>query len=160
MRIQLIVLTIFINSGLIAKANDIFEGYRTFGEEKYDSTLYYFQKALDEGSTWSWLPELIETVEKRKSMGNINPESIHQVGFIFVTQLTIHKADGSVEVLPDVTPEQKAEWDIYFKMLGKVLETFSDGNWTLKYDTISALSEYIEGDEAKPDNPDHLHLVQ
>ena len=128
MKIQLIIFILILGSSFISKANDIFEGYRTFGEEKYDSAAYYFQKALDGGSTWDWLPELIETVEKRKVMGEISPENVHQVGLIFVTQRTIHKADGSTEIVPDVTQEQKAQWDVYFKMLARVLETFSDGN--------------------------------
>lgn len=154
----LLLLTILGICTLKAQSEAILNGHIAFGEERYDDAITQYNLAITQGSTWSWLPEIIETVEKRKLLGSIIPKDTHFIGAIFVTERNIIKDTGGVEKLVDVTPEQKEKWHIIFNLTKQVIQSFSDGNWSLEFDTISAISTYTENAELMPDNPDHLNL--
>ncbi len=136
----------------------IWDGHVAFSEGRYDDAIALYQQAIDEGSTWDWLPELIETAEVRQSLGNVSADHVHHIGVIFVTELNEIQEDGTVITTADVSEEQKEEWLVNFYLMKEVIEGFSNGGWTLQIDTASAVSTYHTGAELKPDNPDHLNL--
>ncbi len=142
----------------VAHSQSIWDGHVAFSEGRYQDAIDIYQQEIDEGSDWDWLPEIIETVEKRMELGDISPEHVHRIGVIFVVEREVVQSDESSEVFVDVTEEQKLEWLVNFNVMAQVIESFSDGGWTLEMDTVSAHSRYYEGSELAPDNPDHLDL--
>ena len=135
----------------------VWDGHVAFSEGRYEDAISFYNQAISNGSTWDWLPELIETVEARQDLGEISPVDIHHIGVIFVTELNEIQEDGTIISSEDVTAEQKEEWLVNFYLMKQVIESFSAGNWTLKIDTVSAKSTYELGSDLKPDNPDHLN---
>ncbi len=74
----------------------IFLGHEALGKGKYDEALKYYGQAKKEGYKWAWLPEMIETVEKRKKLGKIKPEYTQNICVIYVTQINYLKKSGGV----------------------------------------------------------------
>ena len=151
------ILLLLAVSSASAQLDTLWSGHRAFADGRYDEAMVAYQAAIDQGSSWTWLPDLITAVQVRKDLGAIAPADTHTIGFIYVTELRA-SSDTGTTVLPDVTKEQKEMWSVYFEVFRQTLESFSGGAWTIRYDTVSATSAYDTGSPLAPDNPDHLDL--
>ena len=137
--------------------NNLWNGHRCFAGGDYDSAAYYYQADIDAGNTWDWMPEMIQTVNLRKSLGNITPGDTHRILSIFVVELN-QITDSGIVTETDISPEKINEWVIVFGVMKKTIEAWSNGDLSLEFDTISAISTYDPDDGLKQDHPDHLNL--
>ena len=146
----------FLNSSF-GQADTLWYAHKAFGDGRYDDAINAYQAAIYEGSTWDWLPDLIETVQIRKDLGAITPADTHKIKVIIVVELNeIAGTDTTTTV--DTTPAQKKTWKIYFDVFRETIESFSAGRWTIAFDSVDAISHYQAGSTLKPDNPDQLNL--
>ena len=146
-------------AGASAKAQQdtLWYGHVAFGEGRYDDAIAAYQAAIDQGSQWDWLPDLIQTVTVRKNLGAITPADTHKIAALFITE-RLEITNGDTVSSSDVTSTQKDRWRIYFGVLRQTLESFSNGSWTLKIDTVDARATYNVSTALPPDSPDHLAL--
>ena len=151
--ISLTLLTAFITgTGLFAQPdNALWRGHAAFSEGRYDDAISEYQANIDGGADWAWYPEMIETVRKKKELGEITPADTQRIIAIFMTEV-VEYTDSGIFISDDVTPEKKAEWVIVFGVMQKTIEAWSNGNFTLDFDTISS-SYHIEKHEGLSPNP-------
>ena len=159
--ISILVIIISLVAFFPARAQDtLWSGHIAFGEGRYDDAVTSYQAAIGQGAADSaWLADLIGTVLIRQDLGPISPPDTHKIGAIFVTELYADSGSGPF-LFPDVTPEQKAVWQVYFGVFRQTMESFSGGAWTVLFDTTDAVATYNTADSLKPDNPDHLNLEE
>ena len=150
-------LTILLPAKSHAQSDTLWYGHRAFGEGRYGEAIDAYQAAIDEGSTWTWLPDLIETVEIRRDLGAITPPDTHNIMVINIVELNEISGTDTLTAA-DVTAEQKADWKIYLDVFRQTLESFSDGKWTVVIDSINAISTFPAVSNLAPDNPDHLNI--
>ena len=153
------LITLFLNTGSEAQSDTLWYGHRAFGEGRYNDAIDAYQAAIDEGAAWTWLPDLIETVEIRRELGAISPPDTHNILVIFIEELNEISGTDTLTSI-DVTAEQKANWKINFNVFRQTLESFSAGKWTVMIDSIHAISTYPAASNLAPDNPDHLNISQ
>jgi hypothetical protein len=152
-------MAIFLPHVAASQQDTLWYGHVAFAEGRYDEAITAYQAAIDQGETWDWLPELIQTVQVRKDLGTISPVDTHRIGMIFVT--TLNEVTGTDTVSSvDVTQTQKNTWRVYFGVFRQTLESFSGGNWTVAIDTVDAISTFKAGASLSRDNPDHLNLEE
>ncbi|HWP82129.1 MAG TPA: hypothetical protein VNN76_05700 [Bacteroidota bacterium] len=83
---------------------------------------------IAQGERWDWLPELIQTVQRRNDLGIIAPTYTHKIAVIFV--MLLREISGSdTASSAGVTQTQKNTWRVYFGVFKQTLESFSAGNW-------------------------------
>lgn len=156
---HLSLLELVLSLTAYSQQDTLWYGHIAFGEGRYDEAIIAYQAAINQGETWDWLPELIQTVMVRRDLGNIMPADTHKIGMIFVTQLNEVTGTGTVSA-SDVTPAQKEKWRVYFGVFQKTLESFSNGQWTARIDTVDATATYATGASRPKDDPDHLNLEE
>ncbi|MBI4429415.1 MAG: T9SS type A sorting domain-containing protein [Ignavibacteriales bacterium] len=155
----LVVVAALFHQTLYSQQDTLWYGHIAFGEGRYDEAITAYQAAINQGDTWDWLPELIQTVMVRRDLGNIQPADTHKIAMIFVTELNEITSSGTVSA-PDVTAGQKDNWHVYFGVFRKTLESFSNGQWTVSIDTADAVATYVSGAARPKDDPDHLNLEE
>ncbi len=131
--------------------NALWRGHAAFSEGRYDDAIAEYQANIDGGADWEWYPEMIETVIKRKELGEIAPADTQRIIAIFMTEVVEYTHSGII-ISDDVTPEKKAEWVIVFGVMQKTIEAWSGGNFTLDFDTISTRYNIEKHDGLDP-NP-------
>ncbi|MFH2115590.1 MAG: hypothetical protein ABIJ86_13920 [Spirochaetota bacterium] len=127
----------------------LIEGHSAFAEGRYDEALSLYRSAREMGSRMGTMPELLRLVEERRALGEIDPVNTHRIGIIHVTRIGDQ---------PDVTEAQKVIWHAYSGVVKRMIEVFTEGQWTLSFEEMEARSDWVEGSSLNPHNPDHLDL--
>jgi len=150
---------LFSNTGLFAQPdNALWRGHAAFMDGRYDDAISEYQANIDGGADWAWYPEMIETVRKRKELGDITPADTQRIIAVFSTKV-IEYTDSGVFISDDVTPEKKAEWVIAFGVMQRTIEAWSNGNFTLDFDTISSTVS-VEKHEGLSPNPSRYNNLE
>ncbi len=142
---------------LKAAHKSIEAGHIAFAVGSYDEAAGQYEEAIRLGAAWDWLPELITTARHRKELGEIKPVAVHKACLIFVTELN---EDGKKSTHKGVNDEEKKKWRMYAELMNKIVESFSEGRWSMTFDEKDAVSSYRSGAELNPANPDHLNLEE
>lgn len=134
--------------------NSVLPGHRAFSEGLYDEAIRIYRNVPltpDEGALIRILPE---DVARRQALGEVKPEAVHNFCVVWVTEQRIRGKDGSVKVVPDMTPELKAKWRLhYFGVVQKLIEGYSGGKYSASFtytDTIAAYDEGTDVSNVKP----------
>jgi tetratricopeptide (TPR) repeat protein len=162
--VALIVWVVVIPSQGISQKKDlkaahksIEAGHVAFAGGSYDEATAHYGEAIRLGSTWDWLPELITTAKHRKELGEIKPVAVHKACLIYVTELY---EDGKKSTNKGVTENEKKKWRMYAELMNKIVESFSEGQWSMTFDEKDAVSSYKSDTDLNPANPDHLNLEE
>jgi hypothetical protein len=107
---------------------------------------------------WAWLNDMLELVQNRKQLGQIQPNRVHRVCVIYIRELNVIGKSGKIVSRQDVTKKQKQNLQKIQQLLNQVIISMSDGKWSLSFEHQDAISTYKKGAKLKPDNPDHLNL--
>jgi len=138
--------------------NPLWRGHIAFMEGRYDDAISEYQADIDGGNDWAWLPEMIETVQRRKELGSIEPADTQRIIAIFMTEINELTDSGFIQY-EDMTPDKKTEWVIVFGVMQKTIESWCNGEFTLDFDTISATYN-IESHDGLSPNPARYNSLE
>lgn len=149
------VATALLAAGLEAqqpgpRPSPLMTAHVAFAEARYEDAVRLYRRTAEPGAQPCvgrdyCLSELIEAVEQRSRLGRVAPADTHRIGLIFVTEIRTTSPDGSVRRRRDVTDEQRANWRIYAAVVRQLIESFSNGGMTLKFDEVDAVFSHSAG---------------
>ncbi|MBU3914375.1 hypothetical protein KKA14_02485, partial [bacterium] len=131
-----------------------FLGFIALGDEEYDEAIRYFKAARNNQKdnpdlskmfvlkdvTRFTFDELIQIVENRKKLGEISPQYIHRILVLNIEEVDVD-FEGSnkqrIRAHNYLSESQKKRHLIFQAVLKKIVESFSDGNFSLVFEQSS-----------------------
>lgn len=136
----------------------LWQGHEAVADDRLEDAIRLYATARDRGIQPAFTTDLIAALEKRRTLGDVRPGSVHRVCVIWVRSVTTVHPSGERRVEPDVTEAQKRDWRLYFALMSRVIESFTDGGWSLAFSETDADDVHAWDDPHRPANADYLDL--
>ena len=142
-------------------------GHVAFGDGDYDTAIRFYSLALLDVDTgrplaslaWDDFPDwriatdrLLEVVEDRRRLGAVDPVQTHRVlALVILDQTVEYERDGrTVRVHRVMTERQKREAEERLRWLRQILESLSDGRYSLSYTMVEDTTAYRYQGQRRP----------
>ena len=155
---NIFILLFLVATSAVWSQSLLMQGHQALSRDRYDRAIGFYRQALEQGTGFVSLEEIIEVLEIRKSLGEIEPEYVQKICAIYVTEINVEDDSGKTQRTRDITMQQKQVIELYQNLLTKIVEGFSAGAFSLEWDSVDAKSTYHEGQKLNAYNPDVLDL--